>query len=59
LDRKHTEQATASGNLKNLLDLRIPALCRAGHNPQILRHLELAVREGVAEEDEEQGILRL
>ena len=43
----------ASTNLKNRLDLRLPVLRWPGHDPQVLRHLDLAAAVGVAAEDED------
>ena len=31
----------------------LPVFCRAGHDSQVLRHLDLAAAVGVAEEDED------
>jgi hypothetical protein len=45
-------------DLENLLDLRLPALRRASHDPQVLRRLDLAVAVGVAKEDEDLARLR-
>jgi hypothetical protein len=39
--------------LDDASDLRPPVLDRAGHDPQVLRHLDLAAAVGVAGEDED------
>ena len=41
----------ASGHLENSLDLRLPVLRRAGHDPQVLRHLDLATSVGMTAEN--------
>ena len=45
-----TQSGASSLNLKNLLDLRPPVLGRAGHDPQVLRHLNLAAAVGMTVE---------
>ncbi len=50
---KAVAETETSPNLKNLLDFRPPELGRAGHDSQVLRHLNLAAAVWLATEDED------